>query len=94
MGWVIDLDGSTLAEDHLTAGEWELLVALATRLTPHSELDVRPSHCPACRNAAGIVALVADGIPLLDACKQVADLPRLEILDAITHSDDVELIDG
>ena len=84
MGWVVTIGEASLREDELTAGEWELLVGLAVTITPHSELEVRPSHCPACRNAAGIVALVTNGMDLTTARARVGAMPRFALLDAVS----------
>lgn len=83
MGWECTVDETTLAGDDLNAGEWEQLYILVNQVgLPHDEMDIRPSHCPTCRNLIVAATLArAHSLTLELACEQVSMMSRDEVLD-------------
>lgn len=85
MHWKLTLDGASIDESQITAGEWEYIFLLVNRLgLPHEEREIRPTHCPTCRNAIAVAVLVARGGVDEDvAMARIASVDRQVLVDAM-----------
>lgn len=81
---VPDGDPVEISEADLTAGEWALIYELVAKAVPHDEAMIHPAHCPLCRNAIAITALISRaGLMGPIATQLVAQAPRGELLAAM-----------
>lgn len=57
--WTFTIPGQPpVSPADLNSGEVALAYAIASSLVAHTEDEIGPSHCPLCRNAIAIVALM------------------------------------
>lgn len=94
--WQCTLRGATLREGELNAGEWEQLYLLVNRAgLSHAESEIRPAHCPTCRNCIAVTTMVLRGpagMGMAAAAMYVAMLDRGDLVDAFLEVDsDAEL---
>lgn len=88
--WVIDIDGHTMTEADMTAGEEELVYTLAVQGgVPHAWPELHPAHCPCCANAHLVGCLISRS-PLgsVESGIRVAMMPRGERLACISRADE------
>jgi hypothetical protein len=85
-GWAVDIQGVHMTSEDITAGEWEALYLFVNRGgLPHAETDIRPLHCPSCRNAIPLIALMLRGkFGMAAAAELVGDLTGEQLLDLYT----------
>lgn len=63
MGWKMTVLGATLEPDDLTAAEWaQIFVEVNAAGILHLERQISPLHCPLCRNALALRAVLKAGI--------------------------------
>lgn len=94
MGWTLSFpvpgaDDVAISDADLTAGEWASIYELVAKSVLHDERAIHPLHCPLCRNAIAVTALIVRaGVDSAIASEVVAAAPRLELLAAVTVTDD------
>lgn len=86
--WVFGLDGVTLVEESLTAGQHEQIFLLINASMMHGELDISPTHCPVCRTAIAVQAF-RQSLPLDGAIVYVANVLASELVDAFGAAEEV-----
>jgi hypothetical protein len=87
MGWTFHLeipehDAIALGSDDLTAGEDATIYAYVANVVPHHlEVQIHPAHCPVCRSAIAVTALMSrGGFPDAVAEDVVRATPRAELI--------------
>lgn len=64
MVWTVSIpvpggEAVSIAQDDLSAGEWAAIFELTAKALAHAETEVHPMHCPLCRNAIAVTALIS-----------------------------------
>lgn len=86
--WTCTIDGQTMTDDDLNAGQWEQLYLLVNNGLPHDEQDIRPGHCPTCRNAIVVSTLVLRAeITLELASARVFNMTRGDVVSCFVPAD-------
>lgn len=84
MGWTVRVGSHVLAEETMTAGQHAAVWLVVAADLPHDEGEIGPTHCPVCRNALGVVALVSGGVDLDSAVAKVHAMGRDELLACVS----------
>jgi hypothetical protein len=88
VGWLFraEIGGTPVAldEESLNAATWEQLFLLANRGLPHDESWIAPIHCPTCRLAIAMIAVITAGLAesLDEAAILVGSMPAADLLSS------------